>query len=56
VLRGKHNDVIPYEVWGLTLTEVEVDILTGEYKVQQVELDFVSNSKMFSGSIDCLFV
>ena len=27
------SDVKPYDIWGLILVEVEVDILTGEYKV-----------------------
>ncbi|CAG7825616.1 unnamed protein product [Allacma fusca] len=32
-------DVIPtYDVWGLTATEVEIDCLTGEYKVIRVDL------------------
>jgi xanthine dehydrogenase molybdopterin-binding subunit B len=31
-----------YDVWGLSLTEVEVDMLTGEYKVNPLKIKFGS--------------
>ena len=28
-----YYEIQPYNIWGLTLTEVEIDVLTSEYKV-----------------------
>ncbi|ODN04993.1 Xanthine dehydrogenase [Orchesella cincta] len=32
------GDVIAYDVWGLTLAEVEVDVLTGDYRIIRVDI------------------
>lgn len=32
-VRERNGDLISYDVWGATLLEVEVDVLTGDFKV-----------------------
>ncbi|CAG7720323.1 unnamed protein product [Allacma fusca] len=56
-LRGTYQyslndpDVKPYDIYGVNLTEVEVDILTGEFKI--VRLDLVEDAgKSLSPEID----
>ncbi|XP_035713400.1 xanthine dehydrogenase/oxidase isoform X1 [Folsomia candida] len=36
--QDKLDDVQPYDIWGVTLTEVELDVLTGEFKIVRVDL------------------
>lgn len=36
--RAKFGDVKTYNVWGLALMEVEVDMLTGMYKIVRTDI------------------
>lgn len=40
--REKQGDLVSYDIWGITALELEVDVLTGDYKVR-----FILSSEPF---------